>query len=397
MIDVQDALKIVLDTARDFGAEIVPLGKGIGRVLREDWYCDRDLPPYDRVTMDGIAINYDGAKRSEQLLVEGIVAAGDPQTELVDPGKCLEIMTGASMPVGGDTVIRYEDITIKNGIVKIDKSFQKGQNIHWKGEDRKKGDLLVSSNTLLSSSEIGIGASIGKSEITVANYPKTIIVSTGNELVEVHESPLPHQIRRGNVYRMMATLNHLGIETVTDHILDDEDETVAKVSDYLDNYDLVIFSGGVSKGKYDFLPSALKTCGVKQLFHRVAQRPGKPLWFGTHRGGTTIFGLPGNPVSSFMCLHIYVLDWVRKCLGLGPETRPNAVLTDNIIFKPDLTYFHEVSLRYDINGQILAKPEKGNGSGDLANLINGDAFIRIPRGKEVFEKGEVYPIYIYRQ
>lgn len=396
MISFDEAYKIIQSNARSFGTEEIPLYKGIGRVLKEEWYCDRDLPPYNRVTMDGIALNYDGAQDQERLKIEHIVAAGDPQYTLMDKGNCVEIMTGAMLPENADTVIRYEDLTIKEDQAFINEPFKKHQNIHWQGEDRKKGELIVSQDRILSSSEIGLGASIGKVKINVSRLPRAIVISTGNELVEIHETPLPHQIRRGNIYRTQSTLNYLGVATDTGHLQDDKEEIARKMSGYLASYDLIILSGGVSKGKFDFLPEVLKECGVRQLFHRVAQRPGKPLWFGTHPNGATVFALPGNPISSFMCLHIYVLDWLWACLGARKTDRPKAVLTEDVHFKPELTYFLEVKLGYNKKGQITATPQKGNGSGDLANLTNADAFIQLPDDQNFFEKGSVFPVFRYR-
>lgn len=396
MIDLKEAICIVQSKVRDFGVEEIDLSAGIGRVLREDWYCDRDLPPYNRVTMDGIALNYEGAKGLKILPIKGVVAAGDPESALVDPSTCVEIMTGAMLPIGADTIIRYEDLDIKDGQASINVEYQKNQNIHWRGEDRKEGELLVPSKTLLSSSEIGVGASIGKAKIKVSKLPKTIVISTGNELVEVHETPAPHQIRRGNVYRIQSTLQHIGLKVDTAHIKDDQEETIEQLAKSIEEYDLVILSGGVSKGKFDFLPGALQQCGVQKHFHRVAQRPGKPIWFGTHPNGTTVFALPGNPVSSFMCLTVYLTDWIRGSLGLPMATRMNARLSEDVSFKPDLTYFLEVAVHADKAGSLIAVPKKGNGSGDLANLLYGDAFIRLPRGKSEFKAGEVYPYYEYR-
>lgn len=396
MIDVNEAYKIVLDHSRNFGTEKIALEKGIGRVLCEDWHCDRNLPPYDRVSMDGIAVNFASAKGTNPLKIVGVIAAGDERGTLEDANQCLEIMTGAVLPHGADTIIRYEDLTIENGYATINEHFEKNQNIHWEGKDRKKGELLVPKYTTLSASEIGVGASIGKYEIVVARFPKTIIISTGNELVEVDETPAPHQIRRGNIYRMQATLKHLGLEVNTAHLLDDKAEINSQLAIYLKQYELIILSGGVSKGKFDYLPDALEANGVKKHFHGAAQRPGKPLWFGSHSTGATVFALPGNPVSSFMCLTVYVIDWLRSSMGLSPTIRPNAMLTNAVSFKPDLTYFLEVKIDYDEHGHILATPQKGNGSGDLANLCRGDAFIRLPRGQEEFAEGEVYPIYWYR-
>ena len=397
MISVEEAYSIVLDHAVDFGSEQIPLREGIGRVLREAWHGDRDLPPYHRVTMDGIGMNFEGAQGQSALPIVGVAAAGDPQHRLTDPAACLEVMTGAVLPENCDTVIRYEDLEITDGVARVQIAYNKGQNIHYRGEDRKAGDLLVSRGTVLSASEIGVGASIGQHQIEVARLPKTMIISTGNELVEVHEQPAPHQIRRGNVYRLEASLRHLGLSVDTAHLLDDEDEIKAKIAEYLDTYDLIILSGGVSKGKFDYLPSALADLGVEKLFHRIAQRPGKPFWFGRHKQKeTTVFALPGNPVSSFMCTQVYLMDWLKESLGMPVANLPHGILQAAVDFKPDLTYFLEVSLEYDKQGRILAHPQKGHGSGDLANLLRGDAFIRLPRGKDHFAAGEVYPLYFYR-
>ena len=396
MISFEEAYRIVQGSAHSFGTDEIPLHKGIGRVLQEDWFCDRDLPPYDRVTMDGIALHYAHAKDAKRLNVEHVIAAGDPHYTLQDQGMCVEIMTGAMLPKGADTVIRYEDIDVSDGIATLHTSFRQNQNIHWQGEDRKKGEFLIGPNTLLSSSEIGLGASIGKAMIKVSKLPRAIVISTGNELVEIDQIPLPHQIRRGNIYRTQSTLSHLGVITDTDHFQDDKEEIYRKMKHALTEYDMIILSGGVSKGKFDYLPEVLKECGVEQLFHKVAQRPGKPLWFGIHPGGATVFALPGNPISSFMCLHIYVLDWLRSCLGLPPQKCPVAALSEDVYFKPNLTYFLEVSIDSDHEGRLIATPKKGNGSGDLANLTNADAFIQLPDDQNEFKKGDVYPFYKYR-
>ena len=396
MISFDEALGIVRSKAQSFGTETIPLEEGIGRVLNEDWYCDRDLPPYDRVTMDGIALNFQGAQGKESLPIVGVIPAGSPKTRLTDPSTCFEIMTGATLPDGADTIIRYEDITVKDGHAMINAPFKKYQNIHWKGEDRKKDSLVLEAKTVLSSSEIGLGASIGKHHISVARLPKAIVISTGDELVEVNETPLPHQIRRGNVYRTTTKLRHLGLQADSDHLKDDKKEIELKMRTYLNEYDLIILSGGVSKGKFDFLPEVLSRCGVEKHFHRVAQRPGKPLWFGTHQDGATVFALPGNPISSFMCLHMYVLDWLWLSLGIIQSDQPYAVLAEQVFFKPNLTYFLEVSLTHDHNGLLRAIPRKGNGSGDLANLATADAFIKLPQGQDVFEAGSIYPVYAYR-
>ena len=396
MIDFELALGITQEHCRDFGEEVVSLENAMNRVVREDWFCDRDLPPYDRVTMDGIAINYDGSVNRSELRIENVVAAGKPKYSLLNPENCVEIMTGAILPEGADTVIRYEDVEIHGDTARIMTDYRKGQNVHWKGEDRKKNDCVVASGKMIGGPEIGIGASIGKTETKVSALPKTLLISTGDELVDIHEIPLPHQIRKGNIYRIKAALAQNGIIADTAHLQDDMEEIVPAIRAFLSNYDLILLSGGVSKGKFDFLPEALDKCGVQKHFHRVAQRPGKPMWFGTHPDGATVFALPGNPISSFMCYTVYVQPWIAKCFGGSTENQPTAILQEEVFFKPDLTYFLEVRIAFNDKGQILAYPHKGHGSGDLANLTGADAFIRLDRGQTTYTKGSTYLIYFYR-
>ena len=396
MISFDEAYQIVLQHKKDFGSEYIPLQKGIGRVLRENWSADRDLPPYNRVTMDGIAVLFNGVQKNTALKIEGVAAAGAPQMTLENNTNCLEVMTGSILPNNTDTVIRYEDLTIENGTATINVDFKQGQNIHTKGSDRQQGDPLISEFTKLSPAEIGVGASIGRAEVLVSKLPSILIISTGDELVDINQQPLAHQIRKSNVYRIESTLKAIGVKVETAHLNDDLDEIVNKLKDYINTFDVLILSGGVSKGKFDFLPEALAKVGVEKHFHKVAQRPGKPFWFGTHPDGCTVFALPGNPVSSFMCTHVYVLDWLNVSLGLPPITRPKAILTEDFTFKPDLDYFLVAKLSYADDGKLLATPKPGNGSGDLANLVDGDCFVRLTRGRNEFKCGEIFSGYIYR-
>lgn len=398
MIEVNQAVQILAANASSFGTEKIDLSASLNRILKEDWIVDRDLPPFDRVTMDGIAIRFAAFEQGLQTFtIEGIVPAGTPQWTLKDDTGCLEVMTGAVMPCDADTVIRYEDLDIQEGKARIlIPEIVKGQNIHFRRSDRHAGETIVAANTRIGAPEIGIGSSIGKARVTVAALPKVMIVSTGDELVGIDEVPAPYQIRRSNEYRMLTTLQAQGIHADADHLPDDPAILQEKLADYLTTYDVLILSGGVSKGKFDFLPDTLEKLGVRKLFHQIQQRPGKPFWFGRYADRCTIFALPGNPVSSFMCLQRYFLDWLNVCLGAPPIRRPMAVLTQDVPFKPDLTYFPEVRLGYNAQGQILATPVIGNGSGDFSNLAEAEAFIELPRGKNLYRAGEVYPVYLYR-
>ena len=396
MITVEEANQIISDKSGDFGVESISLEDSMGRVLRAPIKADRDMPPYDRVTMDGIAIRYtDYANGCRSYPIKGVAAAGAEKMHLSDHNACLEVMTGAIMPEGLDTVIQYEHLEIADGVATINESVNDQQNVHFKGLDRKAGEVVIEAGKAIGSPEIGVCATVGKDRLEVSRLPKTIIISSGDELVEIDEAPLPHQIRKSNVYRLKTVLKHYHIEADMAHLLDDYETIVEKLRGYLSAYDLVILSGGVSKGKFDFLPKALEALGVEKHFHKIAQRPGKPFWFGS-KDNATVFAFPGNPVSSFMCMQQYFKPWLDQSLQLNAEPVPKAVLGSDVQFKPDLTYFLEVKLEYSETGHLIANPVKGNGSGDLANLVDADAFIVLPRGREQFLQGEVHPVIFYR-
>lgn len=398
MITVEEANQFIKENRVDFGIEEIPLSEGIGRVLREDISADRDFPPYDRVTMDGIAINYACFQNGQkEYPIAGVAAAGDLQKTLTEKEKCLEVMTGAIMPAGVDTVIPYELVNIENDVATLQTTeINPQQNIHFKGLDRKQGDVVIPKGIRISSGEVGVCATVGKATIKVSRLPKTIIISSGDELVDIHETPEAHQIRRSNVYRLETVMKRYQLDVHTAHILDDYDSIVKRLEGYLNEYELIVLSGGVSMGKFDFLPKALDELGVHKHFHKIKQRPGKPFWFGSFKDKATVFAFPGNPVSSFMCMQQYFKQWLNQSLQVNPSPQPMAKLTADVFFKPDLTYFLEVKLDYSEKGELLANPVKGNGSGDLANLVDADAFITLPRGRNEFKAGEVYPIIVYR-
>ncbi len=394
MITVEAARKLVFETTRDFGIESVDLMESVGRILRESLIADRDFPPYDRVTMDGIAIRFkDFEKGNRRFKITGVGPAGEPQKELTKTDTCLEIMTGASLPIGSDTIIRYEDVQVENGYatITVDK-VRAGQNVHGKGSDRPQGSELLLSGYQINAAAIGVAATIGKVQLKVSKLPKVIIISTGDELVKVAAKPLPHQIRKSNVFQLSAGLKHLGIKADQRHLKDDLAEIKEVLKTILKEYDVVFLSGGVSKGKFDFLPEAMDQLGVEKLFHKIKQRPGKPFWFGQYESdGATVFAFPGNPVSSFMCAQIYGMPWLKKCMGYSDLEHKFAKLTGPIHFKPDLTYFAQVKISTSQTGELLATPIEGNGSGDLANLVSANAFLEVPRGKDIFETGTILP------
>ncbi len=409
MITSQKALEIILDDTEDFGIEEIPFLESLGSVLKEDIKADRDFPPFNRVSMDGIAISYEAfAKGQIDFKIENIQAAGSEQLTLKEHTNCIEVMTGAVLPQHTDTVIPYELVTIENGVATINtKTVNDGQNIHQQGKDRKANDVLVKKNKIISAAEIGVLATVGKSMVKVAKQPSVLIISTGDELVEVEEQPTAYQIRKSNVYTLVSLLERLNIKADTKHITDDKSVLKQKIEQFLIDYDVLLFSGAVSKGKFDFLPEVLDELGVEKNFHKVKQRPGKPFWFGVfdplsineQEGNkskkTIVFAFPGNPVSTFVGCVKYFYPWYKKSVNIVFENYQKAILAEDFTFKPDLTYFLQVKLE-NKKGLLIAVPIKGNGSGDLANLANADAFLELPSDQTEFKTGEAFPLITYR-
>ena len=392
MRTVQEITQIILSTARDYGTEIIPLGQCVGRVLAEDLVADRDFPPFDRVSYDGIAIRFEDYDKGQRLFpIIGMQAAGAPQTAAEAEGNCVEIMTGAVLTLGFDTIVQYEWLDIKDGKATILDGYPitKSRHIHRKGKDHKQGSILTPAGKQITPAEINIAATIGKYELLVKKLPTMVIISTGDELVDVSEQPEPHQIRRSNVFSIAASVGKLGAWVDILHIDDAKEEISEKLKLCLAEYDVLILSGGVSKGKFDYIPEVLDELGVEKLFHKVAQRPGKPFWFG-QTNDSIIFALPGNPVATFMGTIRYVLPWMRQSLGLEAMSPQYARLKEDFRFDKPFQYFLSVKLEMDTDGVTWALPQKGNGSGDLANLTKIDGFLELPMDQDVFSKGQAF-------
>lgn len=395
-ISVKEATSIILNNTEIFGVETIPLTNTLSRVLKESVFADRDFPPFDRVSMDGIAISkasFDKGIRS--FKIEDIQAAGKAQISLINPDYCIEAMTGAILPLNTHAVIPYEQVTIENGIAKVlidEISYFK--NIHPKGFDKKENELLISENTIIGAAEIGVLATVGKTHVKVAKQPRIAIIATGDELVNVNQTPKPFQIRKSNVYSVLALLNELNLDADLFHLNDDKAALLKEIDQILKDFDILIFSGGVSKGKFDFLPQVLEELEVKKCFHSVKQKPGKPFWFGK-KGSKTIFAFPGNPVATFLNFIKYFKPWYLKSVGLDFESNNLAILEEDFTFKSDLTYYLQVKISNKF-GMLFAKPIIGNGSADLVNLVEADGFLELTAEKSEFKKGSSLPYLPYR-
>jgi molybdopterin molybdotransferase len=353
-------------------------------------YADRSYPPFDRVMMDGIAVNYDEFSQGRRVFqIAGVAPAGEAQKILSDKVFCLEVMTGAPLPNGTNLVIPFEHLKIESGIATIvkDLSRERFENIHAAGSDCLEGELVLKAGSALNGPHQGIASSMGVKLLTSVT-PRVMIISTGDELIDVEQTPLAHQIRRSNVHALKYSLELNGFSDVfIDHLNDDPEAIALHYQKYAHDFDLMIYSGGVSKGKFDYLPNVWVEMGVTKHFHEVAQRPGKPLWFGTdEKNHTTVLGLPGNPVSSLVCLHRYLI----------PGREIFVRLSEEVVFKKDLTYFLPVVLESHSDGSLWAKPLKIKNSGEFTALADSDGFIELPADSSVFKIGEAFSFYSWR-
>lgn len=396
MISTKEALQIVKNNAFVPNISHVPLLESLGRILVEDIIADRDFPPFDRVAMDGIGINFSNI--NTKTLIGNTQYAGEPQKTLSEPNACMEVMTGAILPLGCDTVIRYEDVDIQGVegqkiasiLIPLEEIIQ-GQHIHRKGSDRKAGDVLLKKGMKISPSEIAIMASVGKTNVSVQMPPRVAVISTGDELVDIDKTPEYYQIRMSNSYMLAGALQGVGIMPNLFHLKDDKKLLFNKLQQILLNHDVILLSGGVSAGKKDFLPEILTDLGVKKLFHKVAQKPGKPFWFGKMDDNKIIFALPGNPVSTFLCFCKYALPIIK---GM-PNKKEFVVLDKDVFFKPNLAYFVPAKTFLQ-EGKLMAIPFEGSGSADFANLTDCDGFIELSADYQEFKKGELFEFIRFR-
>jgi molybdopterin molybdotransferase len=377
--------------------ESLPLAQCAGAVLRENIYAERDQPPFDRVAMDGIALR--GASvsaASRTLRIQGTQAAGDPPLTLASDDACIEVMTGAVLPAGCDSVVAVEEISVNAGSATLVERVrvEPWLNVHRRGSDTRQGALLVSAGVRLHAPEIAAAAGAGMARIRVSSQPMLAVISTGNELVEPGEPVLAHQVRRSNAYGIVAALRERGFQRVADdHIDDNPTELKDRLHFHLQTHDVLVLSGGVSMGRYDLVPACLQELGVRAVFHKVAQRPGKPLWFGMAPSGAAVFGLPGNPVSTLVCLSRYVLPALSASLGEQPPVPERMALGAPVTVTPPLTYFMPVRVQHDDWGRSWAMPAPTNGSGDFAALAGTDGFIELPPGPNTYAKGLVARLY----
>lgn len=382
-ISTDEAAARILRMARPLAAERLPLAKCEGRVLRANIRSDRAQPPFDRVTMDGYALNSDDWNSGRRgFPIAGIQRAGERAGRLNVAGTCLEVMTGAVLPHGCNCVVPFE-MADRRGDSAFFSGSTPGRFIHRAGSDLKRGTIVLRDGTRLGGPEIGIAAAVGCTTLLVSKSPCIALVTTGDEVVPVASKPLPHQIRASNAAAISASLRMHGFGAIAArHVADDEAKLKSVLAGALRKSDVLILTGGVSKGRFDFIPGVLAALGVRAMFHGVKQQPGKPMWFGRAKNGALVFGLPGNPVSALVGLHRYVLPALARAAGFDASS-PLRVEWRGGRSGPDgLTLFRPARISQQADGRVAAEPVPMKNSGDFFPLVESAGFVEIPSGSD---------------
>ena len=394
MIDVQDALRRLLDQVELLVSQAVPLADALGLTLAERIVADRDFPPTDRSAMDGFAVRAaDCAEAGRSLVLTGEIRAGqDAGNVSVGAGEAVRIFTGGVIPRGADAVVMVE-VTGENraeGTIVVKERPEAGQHIRRRGEDIRAGETVIESGTVVRPVEIAALTAVGCTSVRVVRAPRVAVMSTGDEVVEAEATPAPHQVRNSNARMLLAQLHSMRVDARYLGIARDEKAALdATIADGLTG-DVLILTGGVSVGEYDLVGAALLRAGCEVLFHTVSMRPGKPI-LAAKRGACLVLGLPGNPISAFTGFQVFVRPALRKLMG---DPQPVAVPLRATLLNPlrrksgRLTY-HLAHLRWH-EGRPLVAPVASASSGDVLSLVRANAFIiaagdpqPIPAGSEV--------------
>jgi len=386
MISYLEARNILTHAARSFGTESLPLEQSYDRVLTGMVRADRDYPPFDRATMDGYALRgYDLQQGIREFNIIETILAGDIVSRQLSAGECYKIMTGAPVPTGADMVIRREDTKEgEQSIQMLTDTTRPYLNIARQGEDLRSGDIVIDSPCMGEPAIIGLMASLGRKELTVARLPKVALITTGNEVVPVEAQPGPAQIRNSNRWLLQALLKKWQIDPwLYEHVPDDRTQLRDAIEKAL-SADVVILCGGVSAGDADYVPGMLEASGVTRLFHKLAIKPGKPVWCGNGPGHTMVFALPGNPFSCLVGFVLLIQPYLQACFGVPEVTSLSLPLGNAKKKYTPLDEFFPVRV-HGAPARLL--PVSLNGSGDIRLGMQANALALHPAGMPDLEEG----------
>lgn len=417
MISPAQAEAAIRNHAPLLPAVSLPLTELAGTILRQGIVTMRDQPPFDRVMMDGIAFAwaaFEGGRR--RFHIAGTQAAGMAPMQLADPESCIEVMTGAMLPGGCDCVVPVENIAVDGGTASLLQGTTptRHMNIHSSGFDARRGEPLLEPGIRLGAVEVMALAANGYSHVEVSRPPRIMVVSTGDELLEPGKPLAAWQIHRSNAYAVWAALRRHGYSQLAqDHLPDDPAVMRKRLQAHLDSCDVLILSGGISMGQFDYVPQVMQELGVTKVFHKIAQRPGKPMWFGLGSAGQAVYALPGNPVSTLMCLTRYVFAGLDVATGTRPPPPEMLVLAQGMQAST-MTRFIPVRIRCSpgheppggsveapraIAGPAadttapIAMPHPTQGSGDFTSLIGTDGLVELPANEAIVPRATKVSLY----
>jgi molybdopterin molybdotransferase len=397
MLPLEDGIEVVMSLAREknredwMAAESVPLHEAISRILREDVFCEADSPPFDKSIRDGFAVRFeDVAEVPATLKVIGESRAGSGAEVKIRNGECCEIMTGAPLPPGANSVVMVEYTQRpSDGTVRILKSVRENEGLLRRAAEARQGERVLEAGRRIGLAEVGLLASEGKASVRVSKKPRVAIIATGDELVEVQEAPQHAQIRNSNSYTLYAQTVEAGASPVLFGIARDNlDDLRSRIRKGLE-HDILVVSGGVSMGKYDLVEKVFAEFGVQVLFDKIAMKPGKPTVFG-HRERTYVFGLPGNPVSTIVSFRMFVRPLIRfllKARATEPEIL-EAHLEAPAKCDPVRASIVPAQVRFD-RGTYRISTAPWKGSSDLVGLAQANALIMIPCREGTLQAGEI--------
>jgi len=389
MITVKSAFEIIDASVQSLNSKMIPIINALGFTLTEDVNAPIHMPPFNQSAMDGYAINAPNPKQTQFHLI-GEIQAGDDASEIkLKIGEAIRIFTGAMVPKMATTVAKQEIIEREGDRIRLTERCESGLNIRKQGEQIVKDQIAAHKGTELSPGVIGYLIGLGITEVSVIRKPRVCIVATGNELIAPGNSLPPGKIYESNTFMLKTAFEEFGFQAEISTVPDDYEATKTSLKNALEDADLLIVSGGISVGDYDFVGKALLELGTQQLFHRIKQKPGKPLFFGKHKNAI-VFGLPGNPGAAISCFYIYVLRALQKMIGkVQPFLKnTNATLAQDISKNSSLTHFMKAREEHQ---QIVVLPAQSSAMLSAYNQAN--CLLVLEEGRSEWKKDDVVEIY----
>ena len=392
MLDYEDARALVFENVKPLEKWLCPLTEAQGLALSEDILASHGIPLFDNSAVDGYAVKAaDLADASQEhpvrLEKRGYISAGDTGEEQIVSGQCVQIATGAPLPPGADTTVMKEDTELEASHVRFFQGIPKTENIRYYGEDIAEGQTVIGTGTVIGPAQLAVLATFGFAEVPVRRVPKISIISTGSELVDVEQTPQAGQIRESNRYMLAGMVKQESCELVKMSMVPDIPKILKQEFEEALQSDVALISGGMSVGDKDFAKPLLKEIGVEQIFWNIKFKPGKPLFFG-RRGKTLVFGLPGNPASSYVLFEEFVRPTLRQMMGrrILEEGMVKARLVEAILKTHKRLHFIRGQL-YEKNGEYHVRPLDFQGSHSIGSLVESNALIRVEANSPSLPKG----------